>query len=102
MKNDKKIHELLSKHLFWDVDISDIDEQKHKKFIVKKVLQYGNFDDWKIIVKFYGKETIIQVSKTIRDLDAKTLSFLSTYSDLPKTEFRCYTTKQSNQKHWNF
>ena len=102
MKNDKKIQELLSKHLFWDVDVSEIDEEKHKKYIIKKVLQYGNFNDWKIIVKFYGKNTIVQISKGIRDLDMKTLSFLSTYSTLPKTEFLCYTTKQSMPKHWDF
>jgi len=102
MKNDKKIHELLSKHLFWDVDVSNIDEQKHKTFIIKKVLQYGNFNDWKIIVKFYGEETIIEISKNIKDLDKKTLSFLSVFSGLPKTDFLCYTTEQSIPKHWNF
>ena len=97
-----KLSEQLSKHLFWDINVSEIDEQKHKKFIINKVLQYGTFNDWKIILKFYGKDTIITISKTIKDLDNKTISFLSVISDIPKTEFLCYTTKQSIPTHWNF
>jgi len=100
--NNKKILELFSKHLFWDIDIKNIDIQKHKKFIIKKVLQYGTYNDWKIIRELYGQDTIITISKTIRDLDNKTISFLSVISDTPKSEFICYTTKQSTQQHWNF
>ncbi len=102
MITETKIIKLLSKHLFWDIDISEINEQKHKKFIIKKVLQYGTFTDWKIILKFYGKETIINIAKTIKDLDKKTLSFLSLISGISKTEFLCSTTEQSIPKHWNF
>jgi len=102
MEANKKIVETLSKHLFWDVDISEIDDQEHKKFIVKKVLFYGTFNDWKKILKFYGKDSIISISKTIKDLDKKTLSFLSVISETAKTEFLCYTTKQSTPKHWDF
>ncbi len=102
MVDESKIIKLLSKHLFWDVNIFDINEQKHKKFIIKKVLQYGTFADWKIVLKFYGKGTIINIAKTIKDLDKKTLSFLSLISGIPKTEFLCYITEQSMPKHWNF
>ena len=102
MEDNKKIVETLSKHLFWDVDISEIDDLKHKKFIIKKVLFYGTFNDWKKILKFYGKDSIISISKNIKDLDKKTLSFLSAISGTAKTEFLCYTTKQSTPKHWDF
>jgi len=102
MENKNEIINSLSKHLFWDVDSSDIDLNKHKKFIIRKVLQYGTFNDWKIILKFYGKDTIISIAKLIKDLDKKTISFLSVISGISKTEFLCYTTEQSIPKHWNF
>ncbi len=102
MKHKNELIELLSDYLFWDIDINDIDVQKHKKYIIKKVLQYGTYSDWKITLKFYGKTTIINIAKTITDLDKKTVSFLSAISGVPKTEFLCYTTKQSTPKHWNF
>ncbi len=102
MTNETKIIKLLSKHLFWDIDISEINEQKHQKFIIKKVLQYGTYEDWKIILRFYGQNQIIKISKTIKDLDKKTLSFLSLISGISKNEFLCSTTEQSIPKHWNF
>lgn len=102
MDNEGKIIKLLSKHLFWDIDISNINVQKHQKFIIKKVLQYGTYNDWKLILKYYGQNKIINISKTIKDLDKKTLSFLSTISGIDKTKFLCYFTEQSTPKHWNF
>ncbi len=102
MNEEKKIVNTLSEHLFWDVDKSNIDEQKHKKYIITKVLQYGFYSDWKKLLRFYGLETIINVSKTIRDLDKKTLSFLSLIGEIPENKFLCYTTGQSIPKYWNF
>ena len=102
MEDNKNIVNVLSRHLFWDVNISEIDAQKHQKFIIKKVLFYGTFNDWKKILRFYGKDSIISISKNIKDLDKKTLSFLSSISGTSKTEFACYTTKQSTPKHWDF
>lgn len=92
----------LSRHLFWDIDTNNIDEQKNKKYVITKVLQYGLYNDWEELIKFYGLNTVVEISKTIKDLDNKTLSFLSTIGEVPLNEFLCYTTKQSIPKHWNF
>lgn len=102
MKNDFNIVETLSKHLFWDVDTLQLNSKEHSSFIIKKVLLYGLFSDWKEVYNYYGIDKIIDVAKKMRELDKKTASFLSAISGIQKTEFLCYTTKQSMQKHWNF
>ena len=91
-----------SPHLFWDVDIKDVDMVKHSKFIVKKVLLYGVFSDWKIIISQYGLKKIGEYAKTIRELDKKTATFVSLLTGIPKNEFQCYIIGQSIPKHWNF
>ena len=91
-----------SDHLFWDVDKTALDPGKHAKYIIKSVLLYGHFEDWKSIRKIYGLERIIDESITIKELDRKTVSFLALIADVPKEKFLCYTTKQSTPKHWNF
>ena len=101
MEQDNIINNL-SEHLFWDVDKANIDKDKHQKFIIKKVLQYGLYSDWQELIKRYGLQKIINVSKDIRDLDKKTLSFLTLIGEVSKKEFLCYNTKQSIPKHWNF
>ena len=35
----------LSKGLFWDVDPETVDEVKHRRFIIQRVLERGDFED---------------------------------------------------------
>ena len=90
-----------SAHLFWDVDIKLFDFEKHKAFMVERVLEYGQLEDWNLLKKLYGKEEIKRISLNIRSLDPVTLSFLSTIFKIDKTEFRCYKHRQLVQNVWN-
>ena len=90
-----------SKHLFWDVDISLFDFEKHRAHLIQKVLQYGTIEDWELLKLRYGLETIKEVSLSLRDLDAVTLSYLAAIFDIDKTEFRCYKHRQLNPNFWN-
>lgn len=102
MIKENNIINNLSKHLFWDVDISAIDQEKNSKYIISKVIQYGLFTDWKQILALYGTEKITNTAMQIKSLDKKTASFLALLTDTPKKNFLCYTTEQSIPKHWNF
>ncbi|MFP4556422.1 MAG: DUF6922 domain-containing protein [Bacteroidales bacterium] len=91
-----------SKHLFWDVDISTLSQNKNKPFIVKRVLEYGLLSDWLLLNKYMTISEIAEEAKALKELDCKTLSFISTISRQPRSSFRCYTTKHSTSQHWNF
>jgi len=91
-----------SPHLFWDVNKKNLDFEKHKTYIVNRVMQYGLYRDWKNIKQIYGLNQITEIAKNIRDLDKKSLAFLSLLSGEPKNAFRCYTQTQSMPKHWDF
>ncbi len=90
-----------SPHLFWDVDLSNFDFQKHKVHLIHKVLEHGLMKDWNLLKEIYGLETIKEVALNLRILDAVTLSYLSTIFNINKTEFRCYKHKQLFQNLWN-
>lgn len=91
-----------SPHLFWDINSSEVNVNNHARFIIKKVLLYGFYNDWKIIFNLYGKQIVCDYAKNIRELDLKTASLISIISNIPLTDFECYTITQSNPKHWNF
>lgn len=76
--------------LFWDIDPETLDIKKHAGFVIQRVLKKGSLDDWLTIKEIYGLDQIKKESLSIRSLDKKTLSFLSNYFDVEKTEFRCY------------
>ena len=99
--NDCEIDNL-SKHLFWDVNKSNLSLENNKKLVIQRVLDYGLINDWKIIYNYYGIEEIAKIAVAIKDLDKKSISFISVLSNTPIEEFLCYTTKQSIPKHWDF
>lgn len=90
-----------SPHLFWDVDTDRFDLDKHRVQMIQKVLEFGRINDWNLLKKYYGLETIKDVSLNLRSLDAVTLSFVSTIFKIDKKEFRCYRHRQSVQNYWN-
>ena len=98
----KMILSKLSPHLFWDVDREKIDIDGSMHYIINRVLEYGLINDWVIIYKHYGIDQIADIAIQLNDLDDKTLSFIAMLSKKPLEQFKCYTTKLSKPKHWNF
>ena len=98
----KTIMNKLSPHLFWDVDREKIGLDRSMRYIINRVLEYGLIEDWVIIYKHYGIDQIADIAMQLNDLDDKTLAFIAMLSKKPLEQFRCYTTKQSKPKHWNF
>ena len=95
-------NEFFSTCLFWDVDLSDLNMEKHKTFIVARVLDYGNWEDWLFIRNYYGLEKIKEIALQIRSLERKSLAFIAIVTQTPEEQFRCYKQLQSNNRHWYF
>jgi hypothetical protein len=89
-----------SPHIFWDVNPENLSLERHFAFIVKRVLEYGLWEDWKILRNHYSIAEITEEVKKFRELDRRSLSFISTISKEPKEKFRCYTSRQSIPPHW--
>jgi hypothetical protein len=66
------------KYLFWDV--SKIDPYKNAEFIIQRILQFGDIDDLRWALNFYGEEKIKEIFlKVKRKLDKKSLNFWKLY-----------------------
>jgi len=91
-----------SEHLFWDVDENELDMEKHKEFIVERVLDYGFMEDWHLIKDYYSLAGVADIAKNIRSLLPKSLSFISNITNTQITDYRCYKLAQFNPPHWNF
>lgn len=53
--------------LFWDTDINQIDWEKQKRAIIKRVLERGNSQEITELIKFYGKQEISAELKVIEN-----------------------------------
>lgn len=92
----------LPKSLFWDLDINSLDDQKNRRLIIERVFSMGDLPDIKEIVRYYGLEIIKKEVIHAGNFDNKTLAWLSIFLNIPKTKFKCYIKRQSNQVLWNY
>lgn len=84
--------ETLSEHLFWDVDRSTIDTEKHAAWLTKRVLEYGRWKDWQTLVAHYGKPRLAELATHLRSLQPRPHAFCSAYFGIPRSNFRCSTS----------
>lgn len=93
--------EILQKqYLFWDVDLKNVDLAKHKKFIIERILSFGDKDDFKWAVDFYGKDLIKNIfMENSEKFDLKSQNFFNIYFNLSKP--KC-TKKQLARKQSAF
>lgn len=91
----------LSKVIFWDTQYEQIDWVNKARYVIERVVMYGTVADWRAIQSFYGMERIKEEMLQSRDLDDKSMSFLSCIFNIPLQQFRCYTLKQSMPIHWH-
>ena len=83
----------LSPRLFWDVDLNEIDEQAHCRFIIQRVLERGSLDDIRATISHYTMPFLISQAQQIRALDPVTLAFAACIGNVKEETFRCYPSK---------
>ena len=98
----EEIKSQFSEHLFWDINILDLDMNRHKSYVLGRVLEFGKLNDWKLIRKYYGLAEIKQIGINMRLMSPQALSFLSLITHTPENQFRCYTMLQSPNRPWYF
>ena len=70
--------------LFWDT--KTVEPRKNERFVIERILAYGDQADFRWALNFYGKEKIKErVSKT-KNLDNKSLSFWCQYFNINPLE----------------
>ena len=51
----------LADHLFWDVERSGIDPERHAAWLAQRVLEYGRWADWQLLVAHYSKPRLAEL-----------------------------------------
>lgn len=92
----------INKGLFWDVDFDKLDYLINARFVIERVLTRGDLEDFKEIMRHYGKDNIRNEITKIRYLDKLTLNFCKIYFDLKEEELICCNTEPSIRELWNY
>ena len=71
------------RHLFWDVDISTLQLVKHRKYIIIRVLEYGNEAASEWLKSKFSEKQIKEVIKSERRLSRKSATFWARIYHIP-------------------
>lgn len=73
---------LKKKSLFWDVELGTLSIERDEKFILGRILHFGNEDDIQWAMDAYGLKKIEQAISQAKSLDKKSLSFWCQYFNI--------------------
>ena len=61
--------------LFWDINLAELDLEKHSFFILKRVFERGDWDQVKFLFRYYGLEKISAFVESKPRMDIRGFSF---------------------------
>ncbi len=64
------------KTLFWDVNIDQLSPERDWFFIIERILEHGDIDDFEWMKKSFSEEKIKSVLKKSRSISKKTHALL--------------------------
>ena len=92
----------LTNTAFWDIDFDKLDPDRNSVFIMEKVFNYGLWEDYLAIIKYYGIEKIKDDIVKGAYYKKKVFNFLCVIFELQPEQFTCYMRRQSQPQHWNY
>ena len=87
---------LAKRSLFWD--ISEVNPQKNKKFIIERILAFGDEEDFHWAIKTYGNDEIKENLLQNKSLDKKSLFFWCQYFNLDQN--KCLKNQLAKKQSW--
>ena len=79
-----------STYLFWNAELTAIDLEKNKAYMIERVITRGHLTDFYKLIALYSRGDIVEALTLARQLDTKTVHF---YSWLMANE--CFFSSQS-------
>ena len=67
------------KKYFWDCDFKQLDTEKNSRYIIERILTFGNLQDIRWLFNTYSKNEIKKIALNSRRLDNRTRNFWKIY-----------------------
>ena len=90
------------KRYFWDVDLAQLDIEKHSRFIIERILERGRLEAVRWMEETFSPLQIKQVIKTSKNLSPRSANFWSFIFHLPKNQILCLkkSFREKQKLYW--
>ncbi len=87
---------------FWDIKPEQLDPSAKPYYVINRLLDKGDLDAARWVLKCFPKETIIETVKTLRDFSPKSARFWAAYLSVPQEEVLCLQPSylKTRRTHW--
>jgi hypothetical protein len=66
---------IINTALLWEYNLDTFNYEKSYKIVIERVLQLGNLEEWRNMVKFYTREQILETIEWSMQLDIRDKEF---------------------------
>lgn len=74
---------------FWDADVATLDVNKHKTYIIERLLEFGDEDAYRWLFSTFTDADIVAVVKKSRRISPRTAAMMMNFYRIPEEELRC-------------
>ena len=67
--------DIINSALLWEYDLDRFNYEKSYKIVIERVLQLGNLEEWRKMVKFYTKQQILETIDWSAQLEQRDKDF---------------------------
>lgn len=71
---ENKLH-IINPALLWEYDLETFNYKKSYKIVIERILQMGNLEEWRNMVKYYSTEQILGTIEWSAQLDKRDKEF---------------------------
>ena len=89
--SDEKLPDHLRPY-FWEVDFGRLRVAGRERYIVERLLEYGNDRAIRWLRATFASATIADAVRHSRRLSPRTATFWALISDIPRSEIQCFST----------
>lgn len=88
---------------FWDTDTSRLDAKKHQRYIIGRILEYGDLEAAQWLLQAYSQEEIQEVLRGTRAVSPRSGKFWALFFHIPFSDLLCLkkSYRQLQKSHWN-
>lgn len=89
---------------FWDVDPAKVNPRTHPYYVINRLLDKGDLEAARWVLKSFPKDLIIETLKTLRDFSPKSARFWATYLGISQEEVACLQPSylEKRRMHWPY
>ena len=79
--------------LFWDVDFDRLRVEGHERYVIERVLEYGDDEAIRWLWRTFGSSDITDVVQRSRRISRRTANLWTLVLDIPRDQIRCFSKR---------